>query len=643
MALARVKTWVSGEVLLASDLNSEFNNLLNNALTLIAPLTASLNAGGFKLTNYGGTDAPSARSDVPILSQIQDQAFTWCGTAGGTANALTLTPSPAITAYTAGQAFDFKSGTSANTAAVTVAVSGLSTKAVQSNGVALNGAEIGPSQWYRVTYDGTAFQLSDNKRSAFISARDYGATGAGSADDRAALVSALAACAAAKKSLYLPAGTYIVSAAITVSSFTVGGRTVAVPIIGDGYTVSVISNTGTGAVFAYGDVDAILIVGIQIATSTGGGISLGECGGLHLENFYMNGCAAGKWAIEQTTGTVYTASITRSRFWNNGTDYAGGVLSIANALNVLLESSFISKQAKDGAVISLTNTKAFKAQNCQFETTSAVTTQVFISLSGQCFTFEAENCYIEGTWNTFVKQAANQTAVGKLKDIFAWQYAAASGGNASPVVLDISNSANHRVWDVDGLVYLNDHTSAGTGYIINDPYHKCDLKKFRNQSSGNQVARFVKQTYIGQSITATDGSFHPNEAVNVEEVRGFAVQNANQGSGAATSWTVYLPTDVALGGDASKIVEGSYDLVLTIRSADSNHATTARYWVIFDNNSNDYTTVQQIGTTVNKGTNPTALAVTVSNVGVLSVTANQGGGITQAHDLSFFWKRLHLL
>lgn len=64
MALARVKTWVSGEVLLASDLNSEFNNVLNNALTLISPLTASLNAGGFKITNYGGTDAPSAVSDV---------------------------------------------------------------------------------------------------------------------------------------------------------------------------------------------------------------------------------------------------------------------------------------------------------------------------------------------------------------------------------------------------------------------------------------------------------------------------------------------------------------------------------------------------------------------------------------------------
>lgn len=71
MALARVKTWVSGEVLLASDLNSEFNNLLNNALTLIAPLTASLNAGGFKITNYGGTDAPTSVTDVALNAFVQ--------------------------------------------------------------------------------------------------------------------------------------------------------------------------------------------------------------------------------------------------------------------------------------------------------------------------------------------------------------------------------------------------------------------------------------------------------------------------------------------------------------------------------------------------------------------------------------------
>ena len=39
MALTRVKTWIDDEVLEASDLNAEFNNILDNAISLISPAT----------------------------------------------------------------------------------------------------------------------------------------------------------------------------------------------------------------------------------------------------------------------------------------------------------------------------------------------------------------------------------------------------------------------------------------------------------------------------------------------------------------------------------------------------------------------------------------------------------------------------
>lgn len=52
MALSRLKTWVS-EILTASDLNGEFNNILNNALSLISPLTGNLDFGGNILTGLG--------------------------------------------------------------------------------------------------------------------------------------------------------------------------------------------------------------------------------------------------------------------------------------------------------------------------------------------------------------------------------------------------------------------------------------------------------------------------------------------------------------------------------------------------------------------------------------------------------------
>ena len=51
MAISRVKSWIAGEVLTASDLNAEFNNLLNQALALISPLTGNLDFNGNKATN----------------------------------------------------------------------------------------------------------------------------------------------------------------------------------------------------------------------------------------------------------------------------------------------------------------------------------------------------------------------------------------------------------------------------------------------------------------------------------------------------------------------------------------------------------------------------------------------------------------
>lgn len=51
MALARIKTWIAGEILTASDLNAEVDNLLNQALALISPLTGNLNVNNTQLLN----------------------------------------------------------------------------------------------------------------------------------------------------------------------------------------------------------------------------------------------------------------------------------------------------------------------------------------------------------------------------------------------------------------------------------------------------------------------------------------------------------------------------------------------------------------------------------------------------------------
>src|SRR5574338_204658 len=52
MALARVKTWNPGDILTANDLNNEFNNILNNPITLISPTTGVINFNSQAHTNF---------------------------------------------------------------------------------------------------------------------------------------------------------------------------------------------------------------------------------------------------------------------------------------------------------------------------------------------------------------------------------------------------------------------------------------------------------------------------------------------------------------------------------------------------------------------------------------------------------------
>lgn len=89
MTLARVHTWVSGEVLTASDLNAEFNSILNNPTALITPLTGNLALGAFSLTGLGaGTASTPSLSftgdtNTGLFSPAADQISLSAG--GGTA------------------------------------------------------------------------------------------------------------------------------------------------------------------------------------------------------------------------------------------------------------------------------------------------------------------------------------------------------------------------------------------------------------------------------------------------------------------------------------------------------------------------------------------------------------------------------
>lgn len=107
------------------------------------------------------TSADALKKDLDNLTTSLRAAdiSAWAGTAGGSANALTITPSPAISAYATGQSFRFISA-SANTAAATIAVSGLAAKDITKNGTnALIAGDIPSGAVCTISYDGTRFQL----------------------------------------------------------------------------------------------------------------------------------------------------------------------------------------------------------------------------------------------------------------------------------------------------------------------------------------------------------------------------------------------------------------------------------------------------------------------------------------------------
>ena len=120
--------------------------------------TANIPFGGYKATGLG---AATARTDGASIATIQDGTGVYVGTVGGTADAITLTPSPAIAAYATGQTFRFLAS-GANTTNVAVAISGLAAKALVKYGsTALQPGEIITGQLVTITYDGTRFVMEN--------------------------------------------------------------------------------------------------------------------------------------------------------------------------------------------------------------------------------------------------------------------------------------------------------------------------------------------------------------------------------------------------------------------------------------------------------------------------------------------------
>lgn len=130
-----------------------------------------------QITNGTAIDATQVMADLTFIKDqvnanaLQNTGATYAvyvAAVGGTANAITLAPSPAITSYAPGQRFSFLAS-GPNTGATTINVSGLGAQALQyADGTAMTGGEMLTGAPYDIEYNGSAFVLLNSAQATGI-------------------------------------------------------------------------------------------------------------------------------------------------------------------------------------------------------------------------------------------------------------------------------------------------------------------------------------------------------------------------------------------------------------------------------------------------------------------------------------------
>ena len=165
----RVHNWVTDKAnsikINASRMDEEFDGVATALSTCITRDGQTVVTGDLPMAAYRhtGVGNASARNQYAAAGQVQDGAFSYAA-GGGSADAQTLTLSPAITAYAAGQIFRFLPNVSNATATPTLAVNGLSAKTIKKaigTGIPgpLDAGDLDDATVALVAFDGTQFQL----------------------------------------------------------------------------------------------------------------------------------------------------------------------------------------------------------------------------------------------------------------------------------------------------------------------------------------------------------------------------------------------------------------------------------------------------------------------------------------------------
>jgi len=137
------------------------SNTFNPAVTNTTISSTAWNATQADYVTALAHTASTTRALYPTTAQVQDGALLWGGTAGGTADALTITLTPAITAYVTGQVFQFVASAANATTTPTINVNSLGAKSIKrQNGATIQPGDIPSGALVQAAYNGTDFLLT---------------------------------------------------------------------------------------------------------------------------------------------------------------------------------------------------------------------------------------------------------------------------------------------------------------------------------------------------------------------------------------------------------------------------------------------------------------------------------------------------
>lgn len=472
-----------------------------------------------------------------------------------------------------------------------------------------------------------AYSRADHiHRGDVLNIKDYGAGSGIASQDEAAFDLALAT----GRPIFVPDMQLFLSRKISVPQYTGNDTRFYAPrIFGMGRYGSIINAVHADACFEYAyDTDAIFFGGIQIRTTTAGGLRLlGGCGGFVVDDFFMSGCGLGQWGVDQPNSFIYPGVIRNSRFAHEGNDYQGGVLRSgssspgAGSIAWSLENNFITRQMKNGPIVQIQNCNNFSVKGGQYEGTSNSSTfQTFFVFNGFNSMVVLEGIWFEGLWDLILGGAGSVSSL-KMRNCRCWQYETEGKPNAQIL---IAHEAQ-RNWELDGIEF-NSGAGASSLPIIDAPYHNVDVKNFYNSSVTNdslpnsaQLGRPVTQLWMVRDNAGVLGLAGVNPQPVVRQTPHLRRKLGNAGVAQLIAGNIYLFADV-LGTDPAKVIPSVWWVYVTIFTEDGLTSTTGCFEVSY---GPGYTNVVLMKAPTNRGDAPTGLDGTVTQLGVFTPYAAQ--------------------